>query len=106
MATRKCKTCQEKLRVEDTHALCWEHIGREKNEEDGVDELPVLSPRPGEDGEIAEAAQDSQGGLCTRQDGGGVETGKEDEGDFGQKSPQASAPSVTNGLGGGIPQQI
>ena len=130
MATRKCKTCQEKLRVEDTHALCWEHIGRshfcdkcedlvpfgrykdyqqflancwqDKDEEDGVDKLPVLSPRPGEDGEIAEAAQDSQGALRTRQDGGDHDGGGvEDEGDFGQKSPQASAPSVTNGVGGG-----
>ena len=139
MATRRCKTCQAKLRVDDTHVLCWEHIGRshfcdkcedlapfgrykdysqflancwqEKDEEDGVDELSVLSPRPGEDGEIAEAAQDSQSALRTRQDGddhdgGGVETGKEDEGDFGQKSPQASAPSVTNGVGGNPPADL
>ena len=77
MATRKCRTCLAKLRVEDTHALCWEHIGRshfcdkcedlapfgrykdyqqflancwqEKDEEEGTGDMPRLSPCQGQE---------------------------------------------------------
>ena len=132
MATRKCRTCQAKLRVDDTHALCWEHIGRshfcdkcedlvpfgvykdyqqfladcwrEKDEKEGVDSMPHLSPcrrrDTAEEGEIVEAVRGaSHSASRAVQDGGAheeeaVAIAEEREeainGDFGSKSPQAS----------------
>ena len=148
MATRKCRTCQAKLRVEDTHALCWEHIGRsyfcrkcedlvplgrykdyqqflancwrEKDEKEGVDDMPQLSPcrrhDTAEEGEIVEAARESShSALRASQDGGvhaegSVVTGgivEEDViGDFGSKSPQASVPLGSDKAVEGPPRDL
>ena len=139
MATRKCRTCQAKLRVEDTHALCWEHIGRshfcdkceelapfgrykdyqqflancwlEKDEQEGVGEMPRLTPRPGgpaEEGEIVEPLRKtSQSASRTSHHGGAhgedaAVSDKEENGDLGHKSPQASG-SLGSGRSSGGP---
>ena len=97
-------------------ANCW----REKDEEEGVNDMPHLSPcrrqDTAEEGEIVEAAQESShSALRANQDGGVHAEGsavtreiveEDDIGDFGSKSPQASVPLGSGDTVEGPPKDL